>query len=192
MSDRWLTGAHAERYNVGTKFALGPIRRSESPKPTNQGAPMPSNADASVLIDPDHHRGEVDERLFGSFVEHMGRCVYTGIYEPEHHSADEHGFRTDVANLVRELGVSLVRYPGGNFVSGYDWTDGIGPRAQRPRRLDLAWRSIETNQVGTDEFLPWAASLGLEPMMAVNLGTAGVRAAAALVQYCNVACGRRR
>jgi len=150
---------------------------------------MPSNADASVLIDPDHHRGEVDERLFGSFVEHMGRCVYTGIYEPEHPSADDHGFRTDVANLVRELGVNLVRYPGGNFVSGYDWTDGIGPRAQRPRRLDLAWRSIETNQVGTDEFLPWAASLGLEPMMAVNLGTAGVREAAALVEYCNVADG---
>ena len=150
---------------------------------------MNGNADASVAIDPDHHRGPVDERLFGSFVEHMGRCVYTGVYEPDHRSAGEDGFRTDVAALVRELGVTLVRYPGGNFVSGYDWTDGIGPRDRRPRRLDLAWRSIETNQVGVDEFLPWAASLGLEPMMAVNLGTAGVREAAALVEYCNLAEG---
>ncbi|HKT00356.1 MAG TPA: alpha-L-arabinofuranosidase C-terminal domain-containing protein, partial [Rugosimonospora sp.] len=145
----------------------------------------------SVVLDPDHHRGPIDPRLFGSFVEHMGRCVYTGIYEPDHPAADAAGFRRDVAELVRELGVTLLRYPGGNFVSGYDWTDGIGPRAQRPRRLDLAWRSIETNQVGTDEFLRWAQGLGLAPMMAVNLGTAGVREAAALVEYCNVAEGTR-
>jgi alpha-L-arabinofuranosidase len=150
---------------------------------------MPESHDASVVIDPESHRGEVDRRLFGSFVEHMGRCVYTGIYEPTHPSADERGFRSDVARLVQELGVSLVRYPGGNFVSGYDWTDGIGPCERRPRRLDLAWRAIETNQVGTDEFLAWASALGLEPMLAVNLGTAGVREAAALVEYCNIAGG---
>jgi len=125
----------------------------------------------------------VDRRLFGSFVEHMGRCVYTGIFEPNHPRADSSGFRVDVAELVEELGVSLVRYPGGNFVSGYDWTDGIGPPELRPRRFDLAWRAIETNQVGTDEFLAWAAGLGLEPMLTVNLGTAGVREAAALVEY---------
>ncbi len=95
---------------------------------------------AVVALDREYHRGLVDQRLFGSFVEHMGRCVYTGIYEPSHPTADSAGFRTDVASLVRELGVTLVRYPGGNFVSGYDWTDGIGPREQRPRRLDLAWR----------------------------------------------------
>ena len=124
-----------------------------------------------LSLAPDHHRGAVDRRLFGSFVEHMGRCVYTGIYEPDHPSADDRGFRGDVAALVEELGVSLVRYPGGNFVSGYDWRDGIGPSDDRPRRLDLAWRSIETNQVGTDEFLGWAAERGVEPMMAVNLGT---------------------
>ncbi len=142
-----------------------------------------------VSIDPDHDRGAIDDRLFGSFVEHMGRCVYTGIFEPDHPSADAGGFRGDVADLVRELGITTVRYPGGNFVSGYDWRDGIGPKHERPRRLDLAWRSIETNQVGTDEFLQWAARLGIEPMLAVNLGTAGILDAAQLVEYCNVASG---
>jgi alpha-L-arabinofuranosidase len=150
---------------------------------------VPHTPDATVTLDPDHERGEIDPRLFGSFVEHMGRCVYTGIFEPTHPLADAAGFRSDVAELVRELGVRLVRYPGGNFVSGYDWTDGIGPREVRPRRLDLAWRAIETNQVGTDEFLAWASALGLAPMLAVNLGTAGVREAAALVEYCNLPGG---
>jgi alpha-L-arabinofuranosidase len=150
---------------------------------------VPHIHDATVDIDPDHHRGVVDRRLFGSFVEHMGRCVYTGIFEPTHPLADRAGFRSDVAELVRQLGVSLVRYPGGNFVSGYDWTDGIGPRERRPRRLDLAWRAIETNQVGTDEFLSWAGATGVEPMLAVNLGTAGVREATALVEYCNLSGG---
>ncbi|HEY2878586.1 alpha-N-arabinofuranosidase [Nocardioides sp.] len=131
----------------------------------------------------------MDRRLFGCLVEHMGRCVYTGIFEPGHPAADADGFRTDVAELVGELGVTLVRYPGGNFVSGYDWTDGIGPRERRPRRLDLAWRSVETNQVGTDDFLAWTTRLGLEPMLAVNLGTKGVQQAAALVEYCNVPGG---
>jgi len=140
---------------------------------------------ASLSIDPAHRVGEVDPRLFGSFVEHMGRCVYTGIYEPGHPSADPSGFRADVADLVRELGVPVLRYPGGNFVSGYTWEDGIGPREQRPRRLDLAWRSIETNQVGVDDFLAWAREVGSAPMLAVNLGTRGVDAARTLVEYCN-------
>ena len=99
----------------------------------------------------------MDERLFGSFVEHMGRAVYGGIYEPGHPTADEDGFRGDVLELVRELGVTIVRYPGGNFVSAYDWEDGVGPREQRPTRLDLAWRSIEPNEVGTDEFMALGA-----------------------------------
>jgi len=140
---------------------------------------------ASLTVDPVLRVAEVDPRLYGSFVEHMGRCVYTGIYEPGHPRADRSGFRQDVAGLVRELGVPLVRYPGGNFVSGYDWEDGIGPRERRPRRLDLAWRSIETNQVGVDEFVPWCRSVGSEPMMAVNLGTRGLDAARHLVEYCN-------
>ncbi|OEU86546.1 alpha-L-arabinofuranosidase [Streptomyces abyssalis] len=144
---------------------------------------------ARFTIDPDFALGTVDPRLYGTFVEHMGRCVYTGIHEPDHETADEHGFRGDVSRLVRELGTGLVRYPGGNFVSGYHWEDGIGPAADRPRRLDLAWRSIETNQVGTDEFLGWARRQGVEPMMAVNLGTRGIDAARALVEYCNIPGG---
>nr|WP_296075534.1 alpha-N-arabinofuranosidase [uncultured Actinoplanes sp.] len=140
---------------------------------------------ASLAIDPALPLAAVDPRLYGSFVEHMGRCVYTGIYEPGHQNATEDGFRTDVADLVRELGVPIIRYPGGNFVSGYTWEDGIGPRSQRPRRLDLAWRSIETNQVGVDEFLGWTRSVGSSAMMAVNLGTRGVDAARNLVEYCN-------
>jgi alpha-L-arabinofuranosidase len=140
---------------------------------------------AALTVDPAQAVGPVDPRLYGSFVEHMGRCVYTGIYEPDHPQADGRGFRRDVTELVRELGVPLLRYPGGNFVSGYDWEDGIGPREQRPTKLDLAWRSIETNQVGVDEFVPWAAGVGSVPMMAVNLGTRGVDAARNLVEYCN-------
>ena len=139
---------------------------------------------ARLVIDPAFAVAEVDERVFGSFVEHMGRCVYGGIYEP-----DGGRIRDDVLELVRELGVTIVRYPGGNFVSGYDWEDGIGPREARPRRLDLAWRSIETNQVGTDEFLTWARRAGVEPMLAVNMGTRGLDAARHLVEYCNAPGG---
>jgi alpha-L-arabinofuranosidase len=140
---------------------------------------------ASLTIDPRLRVSDVDPRLYGSFVEHMGRCVYTGIYEPGHPQADAEGFRRDVAELVRELGVPVLRYPGGNFVSGYNWEDGIGPRDQRPRRLDLAWRSLESNQVGVDEFVSWSRGVGSAPMMAVNLGTRGVDAARHLVEYCN-------
>ena len=115
----------------------------------------------------------------------MGRCVYTGIYEPGHATADEDGFRKDVLELTRELGVSVVRYPGGNFVSGYRWEDGVGPREGRPRRLDLAWHSIETNEFGLDEFIRWCAKAGVEPMMAINLGTRGVQEALDLQEYSN-------
>ena len=114
---------------------------------------------ARVALNPAAVVAPVSRRTFGSFVEHMGRCVYTGIYEPGHPLADSDGFRTDVLDLARELGVTMVRYPGGNFVSAYRWEDGVGPRDQRPRRRDLAWRSIETNEVGIDEpELPQATS----------------------------------
>jgi alpha-N-arabinofuranosidase len=139
---------------------------------------------ARVVIDPAEVVGSVDPRLFGSFVEHMGRAVYGGIYEPSHPTADEEGFRGDVLELVRELGVTIVRYPGGNFVSGYDWEDGVGPRSSRPERRDLAWRSLEPNLVGTDEFVSWASRAGVEPMLAVNLGTRGAEAASGLVAHC--------
>jgi len=140
---------------------------------------------AHLTIDPAFCVGPVDRRLFGSFVEHMGRCVYTGIYEPDHPSADEEGFRRDVLELVRELGVSVVRYPGGNFVSGYNWEDGIGPREDRPTRLELAWHSLETNEFGLNEFVSWARRARLETMLAVNLGTRGLDAARNLIEYCN-------
>jgi alpha-L-arabinofuranosidase len=138
-----------------------------------------------ITVDPDFALGPIDRRLFGSFVEHMGRCVYEGIYEPGHPSADEYGMRRDVLALVRELGPTVVRYPGGNFVSGYRWEDGVGPRAERPSRLDLAWRSIEPNSFGLHEFMVWAAQAGVEPMLAINLGTRGVQEAADLVEYSN-------
>ena len=146
---------------------------------------------AHLRLDPEFVVGEVDRRIFGSFVEHMGRCVYGGIYEPDHPDADDEGFRRDVIELTRELGVSVIRYPGGNFLSGYDWEDGIGPRSERPVRLDRAWRSVETNQVGTDDFMSWARKADVEPMMAVNLGTRGLQEACDLLEYCNYPGGTK-
>jgi alpha-N-arabinofuranosidase len=138
-----------------------------------------------IVIDPDFSIGQVGNRLFGSFVEHIGRSVYTGLFEPGHPTADALGLRQDVLELVKELGVKLVRYPGGNFVSGYDWEDGVGPRDQRPARLDLAWRTLETNQFGLNEFVAWARRADVEPMLVVNLGTRGLDAARHLLEYCN-------
>ncbi|MEO3803587.1 alpha-N-arabinofuranosidase [Nonomuraea sp. B1E8] len=140
---------------------------------------------AELTLDPAFKVAPVRRRTFGTFVEHLGRCVYTGIHEPDHPSADGDGFRRDVLDLTRELGVSTVRYPGGNFVSGYRWEDGIGPVAERPRRLDLAWHSTETNEVGVDEFVRWCRKAGVEPMMALNLGTRGIAEALDLLEYCN-------
>ncbi len=148
--------------------------------------------DARGVIDSASPVGVVDRRLFGSFVEHMGRAIYGGIYEPGHPTADADGWRGDVLDLVRWLGVSLIRYPGGNFVSGYHWEDGVGPRSQRPVRQDLAWRSIEPNLVGTDDFIAWARRAGAEPMLVVNLGTRGAEAARDLVEYVNAPTGTSR
>ena len=144
---------------------------------------------ARLVLDAAFAVAPVNRRLFGSFVEHMGRCVYTGIYEPGHPLADEAGLRKDVVSLVSELGVSTVRYPGGNFVSNYRWEDGVGPKEGRPVRTDLAWRSIETNQFGLDEFVDWSRLAGVEPMMSVNLGTRGVAEAVDVLEYCNGAPG---
>lgn len=146
-------------------------------------------ADARVVLDSAFTIGTVDRRLFGSFVEHMGRCVYGGIYEPGHPLADERGLRKDVLALTAELGVSTVRYPGGNFVSNYRWEDGVGPQEARPTRRDLAWRSIETNQFGLNEFIEWTRRAGTEPMLALNLGTRGVAEALDLLEYCNSSAG---
>ncbi|GAB3268511.1 alpha-N-arabinofuranosidase [Arthrobacter pigmenti] len=140
---------------------------------------------ARITIDRSFTLGAVPRRLFGSFVEHMGRCVYTGIYEPGHPDADTSGFRQDVLKLVRELGATVVRYPGGNFVSGYNWEDGVGPVENRPRRLDGAWHTLETNAFGLHEFVNWSKQAGVEVMEAINLGTRGVDAARELVEYAN-------
>ena len=144
---------------------------------------------ATAVLDPAFTLGTVDRRVFGSFVEHMGRCVYTGIFEPGHPTADADGVRTDVLEMTREMGVSVVRYPGGNFVSGFRWEDSVGPVADRPTRLELAWRQIETNEFGLHEFMAWARKAGVEPMIAVNLGTRGVQEAIDLVEYCNIPSG---
>jgi alpha-N-arabinofuranosidase len=157
------------------------------PRPLRAGDAAP----ARVLLDPARTRADLDRRLFGSFLEHIGRAIYGGIFEPGSKQADPRGFRKDVLEEVRTLGVPIVRYPGGNFVSGYNWLDGIGPVKDRPRVLDRAWNSIETNQFGTDEFVAWCRAAGAEPMLAVNLGTGTAEGAAALVEYCNVEKGTR-
>ena len=140
---------------------------------------------ATLIIDRDFVIDRGSPRLFGSFVEHLGRAVYGGIYEPTHPTATPDGFRQDVISLIKELGVTVVRYPGGNFVSGYRWEDGIGPKDQRPRRRELAWMSTETNQFGTDEFIDFCRQAEVEPMLACNLGTRGAVEAGELFEYCN-------
>ena len=149
-------------------------------------------AKAHLRVHLDQPVAAISHRLFGSFVEHMGRAVYTGIYEPTHPTANAHGFRGDVLQLVRELGATVIRYPGGNFVSGFTWEDSVGPREQRPVRLDVAWHSVETNEVGVHEIVEWADDAGLEIMQAVNLGTRGIDAAAALLEYSNHPGGTTR
>ncbi|MCZ0702464.1 alpha-N-arabinofuranosidase [Natronobacillus azotifigens] len=144
-----------------------------------------ANVKAKMILDKNYQIAKVDERIYGSFIEHLGRAVYGGIYEPGHPEADEQGFRKDVIDLVKELQVPIVRYPGGNMVSAYNWEDGVGPKEDRPRRLELAWRTIETNEVGTNEFADWAKKVGAEVMMAVNLGTRGIDAARNFIEYTN-------
>jgi len=140
---------------------------------------------AKYILDKDYVIGEVDKRLYGSFVEHLRRVVYNGLYEPGHPLADERGFRKDVIETVKQANISVVRYPGGNFVSGYHWTDGIGPISKRKRRLDLAWQTTETNQVGIDEFADWVKKANAEFMASVNLGTGTPQEAGEMVEYCN-------
>lgn len=140
---------------------------------------------AKITLAKEFRIGEIDKRIYGSFIEHLGRAVYGGIYEPGHPTADENGFRQDVIDLVKKLNVPVVRYPGGNFVSGYNWEDGVGPVENRPKRLDLAWGTTEPNLFGTNEFLAWCKKANAECMMAVNLGTRGPEEARNVVEYCN-------
>ncbi|MBQ8074790.1 MAG: alpha-N-arabinofuranosidase [Oscillospiraceae bacterium] len=146
---------------------------------------------ATIILDKDYRISRIDDRLYGSFIEHLGRAVYGGIYEPGHPLADESGFRTDVIDAVKKLGVPIVRYPGGNFVSGFAWEDSVGPVEQRPKRLDLAWFTTETNEVGLHEFSRWAQKAGAEMMYAINLGTRGPEQARDVVEYANHPGGSR-
>jgi len=150
-----------------------------------------ANAAARVYVNFGRALQPLDRNLFGSFLEHLGRAIYGGIYEPGSRLSDSNGFRKDVLEEVKHLGVPIIRYPGGNFVSGYHWLDGVGPKKDRPRVLDKAWDSIETNQFGTNEFMAWCKAVGATPLMGLNLGTGTPEQAAALVEYCNVEKGTR-
>ena len=140
---------------------------------------------ASMILDKDYQISRIDKRIYGSFIEHLGRAVYGGIYEPGHPEADEKGFRKDVMAAVKKLGVPIVRYPGGNFVSGFNWEDSVGPVEQRPKRLDLAWFTTETNEVGLHEFAEWTKKAGSDLMYAINLGTRGPEQARDIIEYAN-------
>lgn len=165
LADSWWTGAKA-------KEPLEPSR-------------------TRAFIDPAFRISRLDRNLFGSFLEHLGRAIYKGIYEPGSSQADQDGFRKDVLEEISALGVPLIRYPGGNFVSGYDWLNGVGPQKDRPAVLDRAWDTIETNQFGTDEFMLWCKKVGTQPLMAVNLGSGTPQHAADLVEYCNLEKGTK-
>ncbi|MBN9308063.1 MAG: alpha-N-arabinofuranosidase, partial [Devosia sp.] len=140
---------------------------------------------ATVTAHKDYTISRIDDRVYGAFLEHLGRAIYTGIYEPGHPTADKNGMRGDVAQLVRDLKVPMVRYPGGNFVSAYNWEDGVGPREQRPTRLDLAWHTSDSNAVGVHEFADWCAAVETEMMLAINLGSRGLDDARNFLEYVN-------
>jgi alpha-L-arabinofuranosidase len=148
-----------------------------------------STPKAQVLIDTHRTIAPISPLLFGGFAEHMGRCVYEGIYDPNSAHADEKGLRKDVLSALKEQSYTTIRYPGGNFLSGYNWLDGVGPKSQRPRRRDLAWQSLETNQFGTNEFMDFCQAIEAEPMLGVNMGTGNILSAADLVEYCNTPGG---
>ena len=170
---RFLKKAGEAGLAVAASSALGRFGLAQGEGPTH------------VVIDSGRRISAIDPHVFGSFLEHLGRAIYEGIYEPGSKFADANGFRTDVMKEVRELGVPIVRYPGGNFVSGYHWLNGVGPKKDRPTVLDRAWNTQETNQFGTNEFVTWARAVGTEPLFGLNFGTGSAEDAAALVEYCN-------
>jgi alpha-N-arabinofuranosidase len=158
---------------------------------TSIGYAQTNRPTAKVVLQRGSYRSEFDRRVLGSFLEHLGRAVYTGVYEPGSALADANGFRKDVIAAVKELGVPIIRYPGGNFVSGYNWLDGLGPKNQRPTVLERAWNSLEPNQFGTNEFMDWCKLVDAEPLLGFNLGTGTPEMAVALVEYCNVRQGTK-
>jgi alpha-N-arabinofuranosidase len=180
---KFLQKASRAGIALGANFAFG--RNLLGQTPSNSGKPVRIYADTRRTLAP------IQRELFGSFLEQLGRAIYEGIYDPQSKLSDANGFRKDVLEEIRKLGVPIIRYPGGNFVSGYDWLDGIGPKANRPKVLDKAWNTLNSNEFGTDEFVAWCRLVGTEPLLAVNLGTGTPEQAAALVEYCNVEKGTR-
>jgi alpha-L-arabinofuranosidase len=168
----------------GALLAAGPWLRSI-------GYAQASRGPARAVLMQSRTRADFDRRLLGAFLEHLGRAIYTGVYEPGSPHADANGFRTDVIAEIKQLSVPVMRYPGGNFVSGYNWLDGVGPKKQRPTVLERAWNSLETNQFGTNEFIEWCKLVATEPLLAFNLGTGTPETAVAYVEYCNVAKGTK-
>lgn len=141
---------------------------------------------ARIKIDIERTVGEVNKHIYGNFVEHLGRCVYGGIYDTVSKLSDENGFRTDVLAAVKELNPTIIRYPGGNFVSNYNWLDGVGPKSDRIPRLELAWYTLEPNTFGTNEFMQYCKRVGADPYFSVNMGTGTIEEARRWVEYCNV------
>ena len=178
----FLRKAAAMGIAVSADYALSPLARAQA---------MSASSTYQVYLDTQRTLQPLDRNIFGSFLEHLGRAIYEGIYEPNSKLADTNGFRTDVLQEIRKLNVPIVRYPGGNFVSGYHWLDGVGPKSERPTVLDKAWNTVDTNQFGTNEFLAWCKAVGTDPLLAVNLGTGTPESAAALVEYCNVDKGTK-
>jgi hypothetical protein len=162
---RFLQQSLALGAGCSTELLLSRLATAQTPS---------SDATAPVRVYLDTRRtvAPVDRNLFGSFLEHLGRAIYEGIYDPGSKLSDSSGFRKDVMEEIRSLGVPIIRYPGGNFVSGYNWLDGVGPKQERPKVLDKAWNSINTNQFGTDEFMAWCKAVGTQPLMGLNLGNA--------------------
>src|SRR5579871_2897636 len=156
-----------------------------------RGFAQASRGPARVSLDAARVHADLERRVLGSFLEHLGRAIYGGIYDPGSPHAGADGLRKDVIEEIRTIGVPIVRYPGGNFVSGYHWRDGVGPKEKRPRVLDRAWNTLEPNQFGTNEFIGWCRSAGTEPLLAVNLGSGTTEEAAGLVEYCNMVGGTR-
>jgi len=178
-----------QAFNAGLAWGVtslfgGSLLRGQTPSPGTGDV-------ARVYLDSRRVTAPLDRNLFGSFLEHLGRAIYEGIYDPGSKFADANGFRKDVMEEVRQMGVPIIRYPGGNFVSGYNWLDGVGPKESRPRVLDKAWNAINTNQFGTNEFMAWCKAIGAEPLMGLNLGTGTPEEAAALVEYCNLDQGTK-
>ena len=180
---RFLRQAASAGVACSASTLLGSFASAQTPSPA---ADM-----ARVYLDSRRRIAPLDRNLFGSFLEHLGRAIYEGIYDPGSKLSDANGFRKDVMDEVRQLGVPIIRYPGGNFVSSYNWLDGVGPKPDRPHVLDKAWNALNTNQIGTNEFMTWCKAVGTEPLMGLNLGTGSAEDAAALVEYCNLEKGTK-